>query len=356
MTDTAIAVTIGFPVYNVERYVDKALLSALEQDFQYPYEILVVDDCCTDRSMDIVRHLAATHPHGDIIRIITHNVNLGLGQVRNTIIQNAKGRYLFFLDSDDWMEKCALSILYNKAIETGAEITAGSSMYFQDDGLVAEYKVYPDVFVKHCYAGVYLLSSLHIDLRGETWAKLWSLDFIKNHSIEFTSRIIEDFVPDFVSRVESSSLCLVHDVVYHYYFMRNDSIMSSVQTQLMKDRTTTWVNNLKSIQALVTDKYSEIPGIFDLYLTKLRNCYRRILKAQLDKEQTVLIDKQIRGCISIIPSARSILNRNNKLMYLLLRKNDSLERFSIYDRLLEIFVRIVRTAKRSLSSLNQQET
>lgn len=54
-------VTVGIPVFNVEKYVEKALISALEQDFVLPYEILVVDDCGTDSSMDIVRHIVKTH-------------------------------------------------------------------------------------------------------------------------------------------------------------------------------------------------------------------------------------------------------------------------------------------------------
>ena len=104
-------ITIGVPVFNVERYVEKAILSALNQDFNLPYEVLIVDDCGSDRSMDIVHRIAKTHPHGDRIRIIAHENNMGLGEVRNTIIHNSAGRFLFYLDSDDYMEERALSLL-----------------------------------------------------------------------------------------------------------------------------------------------------------------------------------------------------------------------------------------------------
>lgn len=327
-------VTVGIPVFNVEKYVEKALISALEQDFVLPYEILVVDDCGTDSSMDIVRHIVKTHRNGDRIRIVTHDKNRGLGEARNTIIHNSQGRFLIFVDSDDWMEGNALSVLYKRAIETGAEITVGGSWYFRDDGNRAEYRMYPDVFVSHQAAGVYLLSTMHIAIRGELWAKLWSMEFVKSHSLECFLRVVEDFIPEFRALVESSSICLVSDPVYNYYFMRNDSIMSSQQTQRIKERSIAWTNNINTIRALVADKYSDIPGIFDLYLTKLRHCYRNIITVPIDDELAGFINEQIRGCISIIPSAKLIQNRNNKLMYFFLRKDDSLESYARYERLL----------------------
>lgn len=339
-------ITIGIPVFNVGQFIEKAILSALGQDFTHPYEILVVDDCGTDNSMEIVRHIAKTHRNGDRIRIITHESNLGVGEVRNTIFHNAEGRFLFFLDPDDWMEENALSVLYNKAVDTGAEITVGGSWYFRDNGIRAEYRMYPDLFVNHKAAGVYLLSALHIAIRGELWAKLWSMEFIKNHSLECFLRVVEDFIPDFRSLVESSSICLVPDHVYNYYFMRNDSIMSSQQTQRIKERSIAWTNNINSIRALVADKYSDIPGIFDLYLTKLRHCYRNIITVPIDDELAGFINEQIRGCISIIPTAKLIQNRNNKLMYFFLRKDDSLESYARYERLLTRTSHIIAKLKR----------
>lgn len=346
VVDYKYQVTIGIPVFNVEKYVEKAIISALEQDFLLPYEVLVVDDCGTDSSMDIIRHISETHRNGDRIRIIIHERNLGIGETRNTIFHDSEGRFLFFLDPDDWMEENALSVLYNKAVETGAEITIGGSWYFRDNGIRAEYRMYPDVFVNHRAAGVYLLSTMHIAIRGELWAKLWSMDFIKSHSLECFLRVVEDFIPDFRSLAESSSICLVADPVYNYLFMRNDSIMSSQQTQRIVERSIAWSNNINSIRALVADNYGDIPGIFDLYLTKLRHCYRHIITVPIDDVLASSINEQIRGCISIIPAAKFIQNRNNKLMYFFLRKDDSLENYARYERLLTRISHIVAKFKR----------
>ena len=100
------------PIYNVEQYIERALLSALNQTYQN-LEILIVDDLGHDNSMDIVYQLKSTHPRGNCIRIITHKKNLGLGGTRNTAIESSQGKYLYFMDSDDAIVPDCIETLYN---------------------------------------------------------------------------------------------------------------------------------------------------------------------------------------------------------------------------------------------------
>ncbi|MCS3252495.1 glycosyltransferase family 2 protein [Bacteroides sp. 2_2_4] len=67
------------PIYNVEKYIERALLSALNQTYQN-LEILIVDDLGHDNSMDIVYQLKSTHPRGNCIRIITHKKKSWFGR------------------------------------------------------------------------------------------------------------------------------------------------------------------------------------------------------------------------------------------------------------------------------------
>lgn len=97
-------VTLAMPVYNVEKYVERALLSALNQTFD-SIEFLIVDDKGTDRSMEIVSEIVSTHPRGKDVRIIDHVVNQGTGATKNSAIREAKGEYLFFMDSDDCLSR-----------------------------------------------------------------------------------------------------------------------------------------------------------------------------------------------------------------------------------------------------------
>ena len=93
-------VTIGMPVFRSEPYIRQALESALAQT--YPsIEFLIVDDCGDDGSMEIVSELCKSHSRGTDIRILTHTLNEGVSASRNHLIDEAKGDYLYFMDSDD---------------------------------------------------------------------------------------------------------------------------------------------------------------------------------------------------------------------------------------------------------------
>ena len=89
-------VTLAMPVYNVSKFVEKSLLSALNQTYRN-IEFLIVDDCSTDNSMDIVRQTVNAHKRSADVRIIHHPGNQGLGDTRNTAIKEAKGEYIYFI-------------------------------------------------------------------------------------------------------------------------------------------------------------------------------------------------------------------------------------------------------------------
>ncbi len=90
-------VSIGMPVYNVAPYIEKSILSVLNQTYQQ-LEILIVDDCGTDNSIDIVKALINNHPRGNCIKILYQSQNLGPGDARNRAINDAIGKYLYFID------------------------------------------------------------------------------------------------------------------------------------------------------------------------------------------------------------------------------------------------------------------
>lgn len=88
------------PVYNVKDYLEECLDSLLGQTMD-DYEIIVVDDCSTDGSLEIAR--AYARENESRVRCVEHAVNKGLGGARNTGIESARGRYLLFIDSDDYI-------------------------------------------------------------------------------------------------------------------------------------------------------------------------------------------------------------------------------------------------------------
>ena len=92
--------SVIIPVYKVEKFIRQCIESILNQSFT-DFEVLVVDDCGGDSSMDIVEEYAKKDNR---IRILRHERNRGLAAARNTALDSAVGTYIVCLDSDDWME------------------------------------------------------------------------------------------------------------------------------------------------------------------------------------------------------------------------------------------------------------
>lgn len=155
-------VTIGIPVYNVENYLNDSLLSALAQT--YPdIEFLLVDDGSTDRSLSIIERLQQEHERGNCIRLITLNKNQGPSAARNRMIEEAKGEFLYFMDSDDTIREDTISLMMENIHRYEADIVFGSYQKIDNDQIVSSYQ-YPDVqflqpdelglFSYRCYAGI----------------------------------------------------------------------------------------------------------------------------------------------------------------------------------------------------------
>lgn len=108
MEDSKVILSIGVPVYNVDKYLRKCVDSLLAQDIPHSeYEIILVDDGSTDTCPHICDEYAAAYTN---IRVI-HQANAGLSAARNTIILAARGTYLMFVDSDDYIESNVLGSL-----------------------------------------------------------------------------------------------------------------------------------------------------------------------------------------------------------------------------------------------------
>ena len=87
-------VTIGMPVYGVEKYIRKCMLSVLNQTFEEDIEILAVDDLGPDNSVEIIKELQRTHPRGNCIRIITQPQNMGCFSITSQICHFIKSQYI----------------------------------------------------------------------------------------------------------------------------------------------------------------------------------------------------------------------------------------------------------------------
>ncbi|MFV0398711.1 MAG: glycosyltransferase family 2 protein, partial [Bacteroidales bacterium] len=112
-------VSIIIPVYNTFHYLEKCLHSCLQQSYQN-IEIIVVNDGSTDKSADLIDSFANTHQN---IRVF-HQQNKGVAVARNRGIEAARGEWLFFVDSDDYISNDAIESLLSKE-EDDTDIIVG---------------------------------------------------------------------------------------------------------------------------------------------------------------------------------------------------------------------------------------
>lgn len=217
-------ITIGFPVYNVEKYVYKSFKSILDQEFD-SFEVIVVDDCGNDQSMDIIRELTNEHPRGNIVHLVKHTKNAGLAEARNTAINNASGKYIYFVDSDDYLTPNALTTLYMTAEKYQAEVVIGSNYQQYDDKLLT--KILPDKhFLDENEFKNYYYYSLKDILYSTAWNILFNIDFLNKYNLRFPNiRFQEDIAFDELYRPFIQRIVLISDITY-YYLIRKDSLMN----------------------------------------------------------------------------------------------------------------------------------
>jgi glycosyltransferase involved in cell wall biosynthesis len=117
-----IKVSVIVPVYNVEPYLRRCLDSLINQTLK-DIEIICINDCSPDNSLAILKEYAAKDNR---VKIINFRKNKGVGIARNTGIKAAKGKYMGFVDSDDYVDLDYYEKLYKKAIVQTADVVIGS--------------------------------------------------------------------------------------------------------------------------------------------------------------------------------------------------------------------------------------
>lgn len=226
-------ITIGMPVYGVEKYIRKCLLSVLNQTFKDDIEILVIDDLGPDNSIEIVKELQASHPRGKNIRIITQPQNMGCWAARNRILEEAQGEYVMLVDSDDYISEDCIEKLYKQAVEHQAEAIYGSVLPVDLEGktldIGQDFLNQPYLVLEGEDAlAIFANKSVHPTLRDFIWNILFRKDFLDKHHIQFKkARFNDDMICscDVVPLVRKAVLIPDHT----YYYVIRDGSLSNYQ-------------------------------------------------------------------------------------------------------------------------------
>lgn len=260
------------PIYNVEQYLRDCLNSVIAQT--YPdYEVICVNDGSTDGSLAILEEYQKKY---DKITVISQQ-NKGLSGARNTGIRTAKGDYLFFLDSDDWIEPNTLEILAQK--QRGEDLVCFNGRRCFEDGRTEE----PDSGIEEPllngweYYNKYALVSRKFHFVCSV-LRLYRRDYLLNNNLFFEVGIYHEdnlFTP--LACYYAQTVKVIPDCLY-VYRIREGSITQSVNVQRLYDMITV-ANKLSAFFIPISgiDKsqlYREIAGeYFGAYMPEKRKLY-----------------------------------------------------------------------------------
>lgn len=225
-------VSVIVPFYGVEPFIGKCIDSLLHQTHNN-LEILCIDDCSPDNSLEIVQAYA---DKDDRIKIIRHDANLGLGGARNTGIKNACGKYICFVDSDDYISKNFVEMLYNTIRKDNSDIALCGFWMFNYKGerieCHTEYKN-ETLTIDHRESNVIQITKKYA---GATWLKMYKRKLlIENNILQPEKSYYEDVVFWLKCVFYSTRISTLSDRLYYYRF-RSNSIMSTLSHKHIDDR------------------------------------------------------------------------------------------------------------------------
>ncbi|MDH6306790.1 glycosyltransferase involved in cell wall biosynthesis [Parabacteroides sp. PF5-5] len=220
-------VSILIPFYNASLFIERALLSALNQT--YPYiECIMVDDGSKDESIFRIQSIIKNHKRKESTRVIKHDSNKGVASARNTCINNATGNYVFFLDSDDELPLNAIENLVKSNINSKADLVLGE---FNVTGGVREKFV--EIKIKTKVEGNNEIFNSFISHKwyDGTCNKLVKRKFLLDNNISFYANIVhEDILWSFEIAMKATLIIYCSEITYIYH-LRSNSI-----TQNMSER------------------------------------------------------------------------------------------------------------------------
>ena len=315
-----IKISIIIPVYNTEKYLKKCLDSIINQTLK-SLEIICIDDCSTDNSLNILKEYQLKDNR---IKIIEQKENKGQGVARNLGLNIAEGEYIMFLDPDDWLELNALEILYKKSKETNADIIHFNYIEENEKLKSSNYKNAAKIIkkrfgIKAKNDGFYSLKnsdgSFLYKFDMQVWDKIYKKDFILKNNINFApNKHGEDHLFTIGCLISADKIYYVDEYFYHYT-KRNNS-----ERDKITDENFCVFENLKLIENLLKEK-----ALLNKYKNDFVKCIIHYLGWNLRKIPDILEEKYINEC-------KSLLNKKEygKMLKVAYNQNSILENiFSI---------------------------
>lgn len=303
-------ISIIVPIYNMESYLERCLNSLLAQTFT-DFEVIAVDDGSTDRSLEVLNNFAKK----DNRICVVSKQNGGVSSARNKGVSVANGKYIGFVDPDDWIDRDMYESMYSVASKANIDIVMCS--YMREFGTHSKQKVYnvPEKVlyfeeeVKE-YITRRLVGPLNeeianpelLDAWGTVWSKLYKAEIIKENNILFHDLkeigSNEDTLFNIEATYYSKSFIFINRPYYHYWRVNDASVTSVYKPELLHQFRTLY----NKIEAFLSEKKLD-----QIYFEALNN---RICLNTLGIGLNTVSKGNKGSLIEINKNLRSILNDN----------------------------------------------
>lgn len=205
-------ISLIIPVYNVEKFLKTTLDSVFAQTFK-DFEVIIVNDGSTDSSLEIIKEYSKNYSN----MVVINQENQGQGIARNNALKVAKGEYIAFLDSDDFLEPDFLEVLYNTAVDNNADIACCSFKLNYEKG-------FHELFMAFTPRKCSVISSdealkkliLDITIHHFLWNKIYKRSLFTENSITFYDMFFEDIATCPKLFYYANKVAITNKCLYNY--------------------------------------------------------------------------------------------------------------------------------------------
>lgn len=248
-------ISIIVPVYNTELYLNQCVESILKQTYKN-IQLILVDDGSTDNSGKICDEYALKDKRVEVL----HEENSGVSDARNKGLKYAKGEYIGFVDSDDYIKETMYQDMYNLILERNADVSICNFCDVKEDKVTQKNK---DSGIQE-FTKIQILNELILDrnVQSYVWNKLYKKELFDN--IKFPKGKKYEDIETVFYVLEKCNKVVLSSKAEYYYLNRKDSIVNNVNEQTILD----YIDIIEKRYKYVSKEYKELMENNIYYYTK----------------------------------------------------------------------------------------
>ncbi|MBE6504801.1 MAG: glycosyltransferase [Methanobrevibacter millerae] len=295
-----VKVSVVIAVYNVENYLKKCLDSVINQTLE-DIEIICVDDGSTDNSPNILNDYKNSDNRIQVIR----QENQGRSGATNTGLKYVTGDYIFFVDSDDWIELTALEKLYNNAIENDSDLVLYDSIehFSENQTNIRDFYLLKDltneVFTYKDEKQL-VLNSYFVP-----WAKLYKTSFFKKHNLKFHNFLLfVDISLTVPATLLAERITYLPEVLYHYNRLNQSSMQN---TKIKSNRSKVIFELIDFVENFLNENnfFKEL----ELNFLKFKISQPKVMFDNLNEDSKDEFYQLLRKCFFSIDSSAKLISK-----------------------------------------------